>query len=343
LVSSAPTAQAEPLDLKTLIAAHDQSVKSVHSFVVEIEISIISGDAPEQPNSRYKWWHQGAEYRVFQKLFDATDPKKVAGVSDSVLRASGGRILDGYDPDNPPRLDPLAPQVAVGRIAPPPPDPTASAPDTRLYLLRAVADPTGVFTLAELSERASASRMIHSPGGGRTDYEIELTLKRTHRIRIDPTKNFAITRVESHNPSDPAEFNAVETTSWQDFGNGVHLPTASKFIGQKGGPLLTSNVTCRYSLVNKPIPDAELEVKFPDQLLVGEFPSGKVMISDGAGGYRETFASFSDYQTWRDQTRKETEGLAPTRPTWTRSLAIGAVLLLATCGVLLWRRARAKV
>ncbi len=344
----AAQARAEALDLKGVIAAHDQAVRSVHSLVAEIEVFLVAPDGRTQTNSRMTWYHQGDEDRLRLTAYDLMEPTKKTVLRDSANRADGFRTLQGYDPDSPPPLGPTVEQPGSGRITPRTAQLSMIGVDPRHYVLAAVLEEPFTYTLKQLCDEGSNVRLAHTPGAGGAYYEVQLEHnQKSYSVRIDPARNFAISRIERRGPPESTERYLTEASAWKDYGNGVYLPTEVKTeMILQGGPTIPSKITVGYRSVNETLPDGDLQVTFPDWVRVYEEPGGKVHIADGRGGYRHTFDSLKDYQAWRQDQLAPSDPPPATHSTVSRSplvyaAAVSAVLLLACAGILL-RRSPAK-
>lgn len=343
LAAAPPGTGQDAIDIKTIIDLNYQSVRSIHAIAAEIDLYDVAG-GKRYAASKTTWYHQGHQERLRIKLYDRSKPGGPVSTRDGFNDAAQFRAIEGgYDFDSPPGLSESVDGPGYGRLGPRAASRTVLGVDSRTYLLLAISHEQESLTLKELAGKATSPRIARGPSTTSPEYQLELPVgKQVYRVNLDPRKAFAMTRFEVSAGDGATVTGWVEGVKWQHFGNGVHLPTELKTVDGSGPDAEQALITVRYLHVNDRIPESEIGLVFPDWMRVYEEPSGRVLIADGKGGFRHTFASRDEYKGWAAAHRPTPadQGQLPTSTRRWLWVSLGALALAAgvVAGVRLFRR-----
>jgi hypothetical protein len=183
---------------------------------------------------------------------------------------------------------------------------------------------------------------VVAPNTGKVDY-----VGSTMDLYVDPTVNFLVRRVECHvkgapGPSGPTDHTyALEAVSFREFRKGEFLPTliVSEFTDGTGErrPDAESRIVVTKAVVNEALPSDALDFRFPEHVLVTEWPQtpGKYLayVIGPNGQVVDTIDSPEEYREMQKaaQVKESTAAIFSTK---SLVVAVGFVLVLLTAAVI---------
>jgi hypothetical protein len=336
--------QPPAMTLDEIIAANAATAANIRSIVVKVKrhqtkASLLSGGELEL-GSVYTYRKQADRERLTTN--NVIVPKRSNGDSPGYMDQSSGpdglKAMIGYDPSDPPSLGEFSPSKAAAHISPR----KTIGRSVEADLLLGVRLVPKVFAPAELVKGATSATILAGPADSpRHCYEVEVRRpEMDYRISFDPAANYMIRRVEyvPTPASKPHVKILIEAVAFKDWGDGVFLPTEIRSQMTENGHTMHSRVEFEVASCNRPIPEEEFNITFPDWLLVVDGLAGKIHRWGPDERPRLTFDNADAYQRWWQP--REAKMLRDQRARWFPwSLAMG-VLTLGVAGFAILRSRR---
>ena len=342
------------MTLDEVVKANAASIAGINSLVVRVKQSrSISGGAvePLKPIDEYQYWKQGEEERMtFEYLGRPVVPnpenKDNQAYSDASNGPSGFREITGCDPRSPPKLGEYSLSGAQGILE----DrkttvqPFRTRPD--YDLLMTVFTAPDYLSLRDLVEAHPSSKLIATPANSpRHCYEVEVSWSEGwRRVSVDPAVNFMIRREEyGLSGTANAQPSFVEAESFRDCGDGAFIPTRilakARMENGKELRLLTEVevVSC-----NTPIPPEELQVVFPDWLIVVDRKTGKTHNWGPEDKPRQTFDSVEEHRKWLEPRRNKAKSELYSRPSPYRWVLVAGAITVILAAIVVFRNWRER-
>ena len=199
-----PRAHAQQLDLPDLIAAHQQSVDLVFSFVAHVKLFPTS----DVLNTEIIWFHQRSDDRLITTVYQAND--KNNRYTEGSNTAMGCRFIQNRDPAKPTPLSLHVDGPEGGSVSAYSDRLSSIGIDPRAYLMRAFQNQAMIMSVKEGIEKALAKKLVHTPDTKWPYYVIEAELSAmVNRLWLDPSRNFALVRVESRAKNETPRYGAA--------------------------------------------------------------------------------------------------------------------------------------
>ena len=285
-----------PMSVRDLVDAH-LSGNAIHSIDADLVVSMwlarsttrsSLGDGPPDKVFHISWIETPASERI-QFISDSKpDPNTghPTNFSDFLRKPNGAKLLRNYDWDNPQPLTPVHQGTVNAEILPASTDVPLGLMDPGCMLLRRYEFLAGGErrTLRELiSKNESNAELVGQPTSDLLALKINQDVKGTqaprnyHVFFFDPTKNYAIKKLETHVVNDSstgqAPISLVRETVVEEFNriaDEIFVP--QKVVQSVRFGSSPTNSVARFSIkvnsVNQPIAKSRAEFDFPEHVLV---------------------------------------------------------------------------
>ncbi len=350
----------DDLTLQQVLKANTAAINSIRSIHVTMEISRPGEERGSElrPGYRLEWYKDSGRERERLDWLQTKNPQN----SDITNGPDGFKQLQDYDASFRPALSESIARPAMGTINKTRTDGAVGSRQRAQCFMDIVPGPS----LEEHVVRYPASKLAATPATSKFGcYEIttflELNLgpgkgtdEMEMRVFVDPAAAFWIRRVEnggwkkSTAPGDKGVIHMQEVQEFKDCGNGIFFPMRARNTVRVPGKMDEVEISSvRFTLhsLNKPLPDEDFAIHFPDWLRVSDDNTGKLLVWGPNDQPRLTFASEGEYLKWYEPRAKEAfmaqSEVAPARRMgW---IALANIVLVTLLVLFVWRRNRRRV